>query len=101
MNHKKIYKKLQKLELDYKILLKEIKNHKIINSEVNHYLKEDKESFKLLWKKYIVFFDSLKRLMKFSKYRKWFIFKDYNKLVLLRYISVFYFNVLIDLIKIF
>lgn len=101
MNYKKILIKLKKLESEYKILLNELKNHTIIKSDVNNYLKEDKESFKLLWWKYIILLLKFKKLMKASKYRHWIIFFDYNKLVILRYLSILYFNILIDLIKIF
>lgn len=74
MNYKKILFKLPKLESEYKILLKEFKNHNIIKSEPNHYLKEDKESFKLLWEKYIILLSKFRKLMKASKYRRWIIF---------------------------
>lgn len=101
MNHVQIFSKINNIKDDYKILLKDLKNHNIIKSKVNNYLKDDKESFKILWWRYIIFFLDLKKIMKLSKYRKWFILIDYNKLVLLRYLSIFYFNILVDLLKIF
>jgi hypothetical protein len=101
MHYKKILLELEKLEKDYKLLLKDFKNNNIINSKPNYYLKQDKKSFKLLWIRYISFFEKLKKLMRASKYRKWIILFDYNKLVLLRYMSIMYFNILVDLLTVF
>ena len=49
MNYKNIAKEIEILEKEYKVLFKKFKNHNLINSKVNKYLKTDKESFKTLW----------------------------------------------------
>ena len=97
----KILKEIKILETEYKNLNKEFKNHKILKSNLNKYLKEDKDSFKILWLKYIDFFSRLQKLIKLSKYRRFYFFVNYHKLILRKYVLVFYFNSIIDIEKIF
>jgi len=99
MKNSRILKEIKSLEQDYKILNKEFKNLNILKSEKNTYIKEDKESFKIFWLKYIDFFTKLKKLIKFSKYRSFYFFVDYNKIILRKYILVFYFNSILNLEK--
>jgi hypothetical protein len=101
MNSKQILYKIKVLEKDYNKLKKELENHKIFKSNKNLYLKEDKESFKLIWIRYIDLFSRLKKLIKYSKYRRYLFFINYDKIVLRKYILIFYFNVIVDLEKIY
>lgn len=98
MKYKKILKEFAWLEAEYKKLYTLLKHHPLLCSKKNVYFKEDKESFLLLWKLYIKFFHKLKFLIKKTKYRKFFIFVDYNKLVLRRYVLIFYFNMINDIL---
>jgi len=101
MKNSKILKEIKILEKEFKVLKKEFKNHKLIQSKLNNYIKEDKESFKILWTKYIIFFTWLQKLIKVSKYRRFYFFVNYNKIILRKYILVFYFNSILGLDKIF
>lgn len=101
MHYKKIYKKIFQIEKEYKILKSDLDKEPLLNSKINHYLKDDKEQFKIFWKRYIKFFDKLKKLLKASKYRNFFFFINYNKLVLNKYLVHFYFNAILDLLKSF
>lgn len=101
MNSKKILYKIIVIEKDYNKLKKELENHKILKSKENFYLKEDKESFKKLWNKYIDLFSELEKLIKYSKYRSYFFFIKYDKIVLRKYILSYYYNIIIDLEHIF
>ncbi len=64
MNYNKILSKIQKLEEKSLLLSKELKLHNILKTENNLYLKSNKDSFKLLWEKYIAFFIELQSLIK-------------------------------------
>ena len=99
--YKKQIEEIDNLFREYNIILKELKKHLIIKSKLNDYLKEDKDSFKLLWKKYILFFSKIRKLISKSRYRKYFIFIDYNKLIIRRYLLIFYLNILIELLNVF
>ena len=69
MNKIKIINKIKVLENDFKKLNIKLKNHNLVNSKLNKYLKNDKESFMILWKEYIIFFNSLKKLIRKTEYR--------------------------------
>ncbi len=99
MNYNKILSKIQKLEEKSLLLLTELKSHNILKTENDLYLKSDKDSFKLLWEKYIVLFLELQSLIKKTSYRKYIFFTDYNKLVLNKYLLFIYFNSLLLIIK--
>jgi hypothetical protein len=96
-----ILSEIEVLKKDYKELKKELKNHKILQSKKDLYIKEDKESFLLLWKNYIDLFSRIQKLIKRSKYRKYFFFIIYNKMVLRKYLLVFYFNIILEIEGIF
>lgn len=56
MNLKIILNEISNLEYEYKILKKELKNTKLIKSKKKIYIKEYKDEFLFLWKKYVLFF---------------------------------------------
>jgi hypothetical protein len=95
-----MFEEIKKIEAEYDLLDSKLKNHNILHSKLNFYLSEDKESFLILWKKYILFFRNLKKLIKKSKYRSFFFIINYEKLIIRRYLLIFYFNCLVDLLKI-
>jgi len=66
MKVKKILREIDLIKKDYRQLSKELKNHALLRSKKNSYTKEDKESFLILWKKYIDLFSKLKKLIWFS-----------------------------------
>jgi len=101
MKVKKILREIDLIKKDYRQLSKELKNHALLRSKKNSYTKEDKESFLILWKKYIDLFSKLKKLIWFSWYRKYFFFIHYNKLVLRKFLLVFYFNSILEIEGIF
>lgn len=101
MKQKKLLYEIKKLEKDFIELKSLLKSQKILKSKQNSYLKEDKDAFKLIWLKYIDFFLSLQKLIRGSHYRKYIFFIDYNKLVIKKYLLVFYFNCLVSILKIF
>jgi hypothetical protein len=101
MHYREIYEMLQKLEWEYKKLKEELDKANLLKSEKYCYLTEDKEAFKRLWKKYILFFEKLKRLLKESSYRKYFFITNYNNLILRKYLVHFYFKALLDLLETF
>ena len=101
MNKIKILKEIKILENDFKKLNKKLNNHNLIKSQLHKYLICDKESFNKLWKEYISFFNRLKKLIRKTRYRKIFIFISYDKLVLRRYILIFYYNSIIVTLKSF
>lgn len=101
MHYKKIYKKIDSIEKEYKILKRDLDKQPLLKSRKDHYLKEDKDEFKIFWKRYITFFDKLKKLLKASRYRSFFFIINYNKLVLNKYLVHFYFTVILDLLKSF
>ncbi len=99
MKYQKILKEINFLEKEYKILNKKFKNLNILKSKNDSYIKADKAELRKNWTKYIDFFSKLQKLIKLTKYRKFYFFVDYNKLVLRKYILVFYFNSILDLEK--
>lgn len=101
MHYKKIYKKIHTIENEYKALKKDLDKQSLLKSSKNYYLKEDKEEFKKIWKRYIDFFEVLKNLLRASAYRRFFFVINYNKLVLRKYLVHFYFRVLFDLLESF
>lgn len=101
MHYKKIYKKIHQIEKEYKVLVRDLYKQPLLKSKRDHYLKEDKEEFKVFWKRYINFFDKMKKLLKASRYRSFFFIINYNKLVLNKYLVHFYFNAILDLLKSF
>ncbi len=101
MHYKKIYKNIVSIERKYKQLKKELYKQTLLKAKKNHYFKKDKEEFKKFWYKYINFFEQLKQLLKYTRYRKLLFFIDYNKLVLRKYIIHFYYYAITDLIYAF
>lgn len=99
MRTKQLYLEVKILDKKYKKLKNKLKKSSILNTRKNNYLKSDKESFKLLWLEYIEFFTYIQKLVKKSWCRKYYIFFDYNKVVLKKYFLTYYFNVIIDLEK--
>lgn len=95
----KILEEIQKIEKKYIILCQELKNHKILKSNKDSYLSEDKEDFLILWWKYIEFFKKLRKLIIKNRYRSFFVIINYEKLVIRRYLLIFYFNCLVDLVN--
>ena len=101
MNTKTILKEIKSLELDYTNLILELKKSKILKTKENFYNVEDKDSFLILWRKYIKFFKRLQYIIRKTKYRSFFVFINYDKLLIRRYLLIFYFNSLVDLLNIF
>ena len=99
MQYKETLTQIKKLEEKYKKLNKKILSSNILNSKKNSYLSEDKKEFLILWKKYIVFFKELRKLIRKNKFRKFFFYLDYNKLLIKRYLLIFYYNCLVDLVN--
>ena len=66
MNYKKLFLEIPELEKKYKKLLKKLEKHPIFLTKKSIYLKEDKESFLLIWKEYIHIFRRLQFLIKKS-----------------------------------
>ena len=99
MNSKKIFSEISSLEKKYEVIKQELESHKLLKSNLNSYIKKDKESFLVLWVKYIDFFSNLQKLIKETKYRKYFVFIDYDKIILRKYLLSYYFNVIVDLEK--
>lgn len=99
MNSKNILKLIKALEADYKGLFLELSENKLLNSKKYSYTKEDKDSFLLLWAKYVVFFTKLQNLIRKSKYRSFFFVVNYNNLLIRRYLLIFYFNCLPELLN--
>lgn len=101
MHYRKIFRKINQIEKEYKKLKQDLDKQNLLKSKKNSYLKEDKDEFKKVWRRYIVFFDSLKTLLRYSSYRRFFFVINYNKLVLRKYLVHFYFRVLLDLLNSF
>lgn len=101
MDYKKIIFQIQSLEEKQEWLLKTLKNHSIFDTKNNNYTVKDKQDFLLLWREYIVLFHIIEKLIKKNNYRKFYILKNYSKLVLQRYLLRFYFHILQQLLIIF
>lgn len=101
MNSKQVYNKIKKIDKKYKLIKCELEDNKLLKSDLNNYIKTDKQSFLLLWAKYIDFFSNLQKLIKETKYKSFISWTDYNKLVLRKYLLAYYFNVIVDLEKYF
>jgi len=94
-----ILEDIKHIELKYKNLNKKFKKLDILKTKNDSYLKKDKDDFLFLWEKYIIFFKKLRKLIKQNKYRT-FIFKiNYEKMIIRRYLLIFYFNCLVDIIN--
>jgi len=98
MNYKKINKNILILEQKYTKINKRFWELNILKSKEYQYLQEDKNELKKIWLEYIIIFDNLKNLLRFSRYRKYIFFLDYNKIVLNKYLIHLYFKILSDLI---
>ncbi len=90
MHYKKIYKKISQIEKEYKFLKRDLFNQPLLKSIKNHYLREEKNEFIVVWNRYIKFFEKLKKLLRVSAYRKFIFWNNYNKLVLNKYLVHFY-----------
>jgi len=101
MHYKRIYKKIFQIEKEYKFLKKDLFNQPLLSSKKDHYLSEEKEEFKILWFRYIKFFEKLKKLLRATSYRRFFFWINYNKLVLNKYLVHFYYKVIADLLESF
>lgn len=88
---------LQKLKIEYKVLLVDLKKLKILNKKDFSYFKKDKEEFKNFWLRYTTFFEKLIFLLKKTAFRKYFFIVDYNKLALRKIILHFYYKSILDL----
>ena len=101
MKPKQTLKKLKTLEKEYSVLKNQLRKQPILQAKNNHYLSSDKEEFKALWEKYTIFFRAFQKLIKKTKYRKFFIFRNFNNLVLKKYMLRRYFNILWDILESF
>ena len=98
---RKYLKKIKIHEKNYEHLKQKLKNHSILQTQDDHYLKTDKEDFLLLWKEFFELFDSLQNDIKKLKIRKYFLAYNYNNYVLKKYYLVFYFNIIMEIEAIF
>ena len=98
MDYKKIIFQIKSLEEKQEWLFKTLKNHSIFDTKNNNYTEKDKKDFLLLWREYVVLFHKIEKLIKKNKYRKFYILKNYSKLILQRYLLRFYFHVLQQLL---
>ncbi len=96
-----IEQRIKSIEKNINKNLKKIEKISILKSDKNNYKKDDKEDFLLLWLETIKIFDSLKKLIKKYKYKKYIFFYNYNKLVISRYLAYVYYNYLVEINKIF
>lgn len=101
MKEKKIIKKIHLLERQYKKLKEELEKHPLIKSKKDEYAEQDKYSFLLLWKKYVKFYLQARRTILFIHYRNLFLFPNFNKIVLKRHLTTFYYNTLVETIELF
>ena len=101
MKTQKIQAKFAGLEKEYARLKKDFEKSAILHTENNNYLASDKEAFLAIWKRYMRLFEKIRKLVPKTRYRKYFLFIDYNKFVLRKYLLVFYFNMIIDTENIF
>lgn len=99
-NHKILYR-IKLAENEYKNLKDELQKHPILQSKKDTYLKIDQVSFLEIWKQYMTLFSDLQSLVFASRYRKYFIFLDYNKMVIRKYVLVLYFNIIMEIDDIF
>jgi len=99
MKTKNILNKIHKIEKDYEKLNHKLSKCNLLKSKKNSYLSSDKKEFLDLWEKYISFFKELRYLINKNNYRTFFVFIDYNKLLIRRYLLIFYFNSLVDLVN--
>lgn len=101
MKIQKIQAKFVGLEKEYAKLKKDFEKSAILHTENNNYLASDKEAFLAIWKRYMRLFHKIRKLIPKTRYRKYFLYIDYNKFVLRKYLLVFYFNMIIDAESIF
>ena len=101
MNYKKIIAEIKLLEKWHILLNKNLRIQPIFRSKNKNYTQKDKEDFLALWDEYTELFLHLERLIKKTKYRKFYIFKNYSKLVLQRYLLRLYFYILQELLLVF
>ena len=94
-----ILEQIEILEKKYKKLNKKFSKLKILKTKNSVYIEKDKTELLLLWEKYIIFFKKLRKFINKYKYRKFFVFIDYEKMIIRRYLLIFYFNCLVDLIN--
>jgi len=94
-----VLEEIKNLELKYEKLNKKFKKLNILKTKKYYYNEKDKSNFLFLWEKYIEFFKRLKKLIKQNKYRKFFFIINYEKMVIRRYLLIFYINCLIDLVN--
>jgi len=94
-----ILEEIRNLELRYEKLNKKFKKLNILKTKKYYYNEKDKSDFLFLWEKYIDFFKKLKKLIKQNKYRRFFFIINYEKMVIRRYLLIFYINCLIDLVN--
>ncbi len=88
--------KIKKLESDYQKLISKFRDSNILSSQLWLYTKSDKTEILQIWQEYISIFERFQFLIKKTKYRKYFIFIDHDKIVLKKYLLVSYFNAIIE-----
>jgi hypothetical protein len=101
MDYKKIISEITSLEKKEILLNKNMKIQHIFKSKNKNYSQKDKRDFLDLWNEYIELFLEIEKLIKKTKYRKFYIFKNYSKLILQRYLLRLYFYILQELLVIF
>lgn len=97
MTPKEIRKEIKKLEKSLEKLFLDLSHEKVFSNKTKIYTKEEKESLKNTWKKIIIQFKKLKKLIKRSKYNSFIFRVNYEKFVIKHYLVVFYYNSLIRL----
>lgn len=102
--NKKTQKSLSEITFLEEVFLwvqKKLKQSELIQSECNSYTQEGKQEFIELWKEVVVLFLRIKKEVKRNKYRRFFIFINYNKLIIRRYVLILYFEYLTKILEIF
>lgn len=69
----------------------------ILNTKTDTYLPSDTQELFELWKEFILLFLKFQKILKKTYYRRLFIFKDYNNLILYRFVLIEYFSLIMKL----
>ena len=97
--YNKILTFIEIIEQESSMLNYELKQCSIFLCEKDNYSKQDKENLKIIWERYITLFNTIKDILKQTKYKSFFLKMNYSKFILNKHLLTIYIQTIIWLAK--
>jgi len=93
--YNKILTFIEIIEQESSMLNYELKQCSIFLCEKDNYSKQDKENLKIIWERYITLFNTIKDILKQTKYKSFFLKMNYSKFILNKHLLTIYIQTII------